>query len=90
MFLPNSRYYQQKVVNGVAADGRAVKAVSLRRLASPSGKPASVKGNDRLDILAQRQYADATRFWHIADGNSELQANKLVRVPGRVIQLPDK
>jgi len=90
VFLPNSRYYQQKVVDSVAADGRPVKAVSLRRLASPPGEPRSVKGNDRLDIMAQRQYDDATMFWHIADANTELRADELVRVPGRVIEAPDK
>ena len=90
MFLPNSRYYQLKTVEAVATDGRSVKALSLRPLPSPPAKPASVKGNDKLDIMAQRQYADGTMFWHIADANTELQANELVRVPGRIIQVPEK
>jgi hypothetical protein len=37
-----------------------------------------VKGTDRLDVMAQRQYSDGTRFWHIADANTELEASKLV------------
>ena len=90
MFLPNSRYYQQKVVDAIAAGGRLVKAVTLRRLASPAGDPAPVKGTDRLDIIAQRKYGDATMFWHVADANTALEAAELVRVPGRVIQVPDK
>jgi nucleoid-associated protein YgaU len=91
MFLRSSRYVDQKIVSAKARDGREVEAVTLRRLASPPG-PLSyeVRGHDTLDIMADRQYGDGTMFWHIADANTELQANELVRVPGRVVRVPDK
>jgi len=91
MFLQNSRYANQKTVTAKARDGREVDAVTLRRLASPRGPiPYEVRGYDKLDMMADRQYADGTMFWLIADANTELQANELVRVPGRVIQVPEK
>jgi hypothetical protein len=67
-----------------------VRVVKLRRLPYVPGKPAVVKGNDRLDVIAQRQYRDATRFWHVADANTELEANKLVSEAGETILVPDK
>jgi hypothetical protein len=88
MFLENSRYCRQPLVNGITRDGRMVKAISLRRLPPLTGDPTVVKGGDRLDILAQRQYNDPTWFWHIADANTELEANALVNPPLRVINLP--
>lgn len=71
-------------------DGRTVKAVALRRLPAVSGKAAVTKGNDRLDIIAQRKYGDPSRFWYITDANTELQANDLVRETGRSIRLPEQ
>lgn len=90
MFLESSRYYQLKTEDVVTKDRRTVKAVRLRRLPSVSGKPTTVQGNDRLDIIAQRQYNDPTRFWHIADANTELQANDLVEEVGRIINIPEQ
>ncbi|WP_035139292.1 hypothetical protein [Fischerella sp. PCC 9605] len=90
MFLETSRYFRQKVVDIVIKDGRTVKALTLRRLADVNGEPIVIKGNDRLDIIAQRQYQNPTMFWHIADANSELDANELVKQPLRVIKVPVK
>ena len=90
MFLESSRYYRLKTVDIKTKDGRVVKAVMLRRLPAVSGKPTIVKGNDRLDIMAQRQYNEPTMFWHIADANTELQANDLVKKTGRVINIPEQ
>jgi hypothetical protein len=88
MFLESSRYFNQKLVDAVSRDGRSVKAVSLRRLPPAIGDARIVKGNDRLDIMAQRQYENPTWFWHIADANTELEANQLVKQPLRVINVP--
>jgi phage tail protein X len=88
MFLETSRYYQQPLVEGLARDGRRVQALSLRRLPPLSGEAVVVKGGDRLDILCQRQYSDSTRFWHIADANTELEANTPVAQPARTIIVP--
>jgi hypothetical protein len=91
MFLPNSRYANQKTVTAEARDGRAVEAVTLRRLTHPGTAVAyEVRGYDKLDVMADRQYGDGTMFWLIADANTELQAGELVRVAGRVIMVPEK
>ena len=90
MFLENSRYYQQPLVDALSRNGKPVKALSLRRLPPARGSPHTVKGNDRLDIIAQRQYNDPTWFWHIADANTELEANHLVRETLRVIIVPQQ
>ncbi len=78
MFLENSRYYKVDTVQTTAAGGVAVTALKLRPLAAPSGEAYTVKDNDQLDVLSQQQYADGTKFWHIADSNTALQANDLV------------
>ncbi len=85
MFLKTSRYYKLKVV-----EVGKVKAVKLRRLPGTEGVAAAVRGNDRLDIMAYKLYKDPARFWHIADANSELEANELVAETGRVIEIPEK
>jgi hypothetical protein len=88
MFLKNSRYYGLDTVAAKDRGGREVSAVKLRRLPPTSGEPVTVSEGDRLDILAERRYRDATRYWHIGDANTELEANELVRSPGRTIQVP--
>ncbi len=90
MFLENSRYYKLETVEVVLKDGRTVNAVKLRRLPEITGNPTLVKANDRLDIMAQRQYNDPTRFWHIADANTELEANDLTAETGRIINVPER
>jgi len=65
--------------------------VTLRRPLEPPGVlPHTVLGHDKLDMMADRQYGNGTMFWYIADANTELQANELVRVPGRVIRVPEQ
>lgn len=78
MFIEGSRYFDVQIVETKTERGRTVTAIKLRRLPFPPGAPTIVKGTDRLDVMAQRQYSDGTRFWHIADANTELEANKLV------------
>ncbi|MGH7901617.1 MAG: hypothetical protein ACRENZ_07755 [Thermodesulfobacteriota bacterium] len=89
MFLESSRYFKIKAVDVVTKDGRTVKVVTLRRLPVITGKPTVIKANDRLDIISQRQYNDPTMFWHIADANSELEANNLVKKTVRIISVPE-
>lgn len=79
MFLENSRYFSVKALEAEDNKGRKVTAIVLRRLPYAAGTQVAVKGNDRLDVMAQNKYADATKFWHIADANTELEANKLVQ-----------
>ncbi len=90
MFLDSSRYARVRTVEAKTADGRTVKAVALRRLPRTSGTPVVIKENDQLDIMAQRRYDNPTLFWHIADANTELQANDLVQDAGRTITVPEQ
>lgn len=98
MFLPNSRYFNQHTMNVKLKNGRTAAALQPRVLPSPSGIATALKRNDRLDIIALRQYQDGTRFWHIADANTLTDATLLTEPPGAntdmppmpVIQVPQK
>ena len=90
MFLSNSRYLNTPTVTATGADGHEVTAVALRVLPTTTGAPTVVKSGDQLDVMAHRQTGDGTRFWHIADANSELEANALVTRDGRVIAVPER
>lgn len=79
MFDANSRYAQCPVVEVETIKGEKVNAVKLRHLPYAPGNLTEIKGTDRLDIMAHRKYADSTKFWHIADANTELAANDLVQ-----------
>jgi hypothetical protein len=88
MFLETSRYAKLKTATAKLPNGRTVDVVTLRRLPYVAGTPTAMKDNDRLDIIAQRRYKDATRFWHVADANTELRAGDLIRT-ARVINVPE-
>ena len=79
MFDANSRYAKIPIVEVETATGKKANAVKLRRLPYTPGNLTEVKGTDRLDIMAHRKSKDGTKFWHIADANTELEANALVK-----------
>jgi hypothetical protein len=79
MFSKSSRYQGIKHVEAFTSDGRKVSAVFLRRILLIEGELVSAKGNDRLDILSSDKYGDSTMFWHIADANTELYANDILK-----------
>jgi nucleoid-associated protein YgaU len=90
LFLDSSRYRDVRKTQAVTKDGRVVNVVALRRLPQVESEPAVVRGGDRLDLMAESLYDDGTRFWRIADANSELQANDLVKLAGREIEVPKR
>ncbi|MGH8109144.1 MAG: hypothetical protein ACREO1_10580 [Arenimonas sp.] len=90
MFLKNSRYYNTPTVVTVDANNREVKALTLRWLPITSGERTQVHDHDQLDVMSHRRNQDGTKFWHIADANSDLEANNLVAVSGRHINVPEK
>jgi len=90
MFLESSRYYKQNIVDTITKDGRYVNVLKLRFLPVTAGKQKTVEGNDRLDIISLRQYSDSTKFWHIADANTELDSSDLLKEIGRKIKVPEK
>ncbi|PWV61199.1 hypothetical protein [Plasticicumulans acidivorans] len=91
MFLDASRYAKVMQETVTLADGRVVSALRLRPLPPSAGTAHAVQDNDRLDLLAQAGYADGTRFWHIADANSALDAaRELCAETGATLTLPDE
>jgi hypothetical protein len=89
MFTRDSRYHTTPTVV-VTSGGREVAAVKLRALPGTAGAPLTVAGADRLDVIAERSYRDGTRFWHIADANTELDAADLLTPVGRVVLVPER
>lgn len=89
MFLESSRYSGQKTADVALSGGRRAKVLKLRRLPSAKGTSTVVKGSDRMDIMAMRKYGDPTRFWRIADANTELDASRLTEKAGRTIRVPE-
>ena len=88
MFLPNSRYAKVATATTRLATVEEVLALKLRKLTPVSGEPFSVRSGDRLDVIAQQRYADATQFWHIADANTALDSRTLVSEPGDTVIVP--
>jgi hypothetical protein len=79
MFTDNSRYKNLPLAEAETKDGKKVSVVVLRRLPFVGGNLTEVRPLDRLDITAFRKYEDGTKFWHIADANTELEANDLIQ-----------
>lgn len=90
MFNKNSRYFGLDTVIGKDRQGRKVTAIKLRRLPETNGDPSVVTDETQLDVTSERKYRDATRFWKIADANSDLEANELVQTTGRTIKIPKR
>jgi hypothetical protein len=88
MFLANSRYSKVATVTTKLATGEEVQALKLRKLTPVSGEPRTVNSGDRLDLVAQQSYADATLFWHVADANTSLDSRTLVAEPGDTVLVP--
>ncbi|SPF40918.1 conserved hypothetical protein [Syntrophobacter sp. SbD1] len=77
MFLNTSRYANTPRLQLTLADCTQVTAVQLRTVPVTPGDPTPITANDRLDVMAERLYGDATRYWHIADANTVLDSNHL-------------
>ena len=88
MFLKNSRYFGLATVTANNRAGAEVAAVKLRLLPATAGDPVSVRAHDQLDAMSEQRYGDATRYWHIADANTELEAGTLLQVVGRTVLVP--
>ena len=77
MFLSNSRYAKTPQISLTLPDGTQITAVKLRATPLTPGDVTPLNSNDRLDVMAERLYEDPTRFWHIADANTELDSRLL-------------
>ena len=88
MFLANSRYAKVASVESTTPTGGKVTALKLRRLTLVTGEAQAVMAGDRLDLIAQARYGDATQFWHVADANTALDSRTLVEQPGDTLDVP--
>lgn len=88
MFLANSRYTKVATVATTTSTGEKVIALKLRRLTPVSGEPQLAVSGDRLDLIAQARFGDATWFWHVADANTALDGRTLVEQPGDTLDVP--
>ena len=88
MFLDNSRYARVETIEAKTESGGTVVALKLRRLPPVAGDPHTVQSGERLDVIADAQYGDATRFWHIADVNTAVDSRTLTETVGESILVP--
>ncbi|MHA2426054.1 MAG: hypothetical protein ACXAEF_14785 [Candidatus Thorarchaeota archaeon] len=88
-FSPNSRYFGLRVVRTHDKSGREVSAISLRKIPLTLGKKKRIEGSSRLDIIAHETYRDSTKWWHIADANTALDAIKLICEEYQILEVPD-
>lgn len=88
MFLKQSRYANTATISTTDSSGRPVQALKLRILPNTVGAVSIVDSGMQLDVMSKRQYKDGSRFWHIADANTELEANGLVQIAGELIRIP--
>ncbi len=88
MFLKNSRYFGLPTVTAPDRSGAPVVAVKLRPLPSTPGNEVTVRSHDQLDAMSEQRYGDATRYWHIADANTELEAASVLAPTGRTANIP--
>jgi hypothetical protein len=88
MFLEHSRYAKVATVDTTTASGEKTVALKLRKLTPATGEPYVAQTGDRLDLIADAKYADATQFWHVADANTALDGRTLVEDVGATIAVP--
>jgi hypothetical protein len=88
MFLDNSRYAKVATVETTGPAGETTVALKRRRLTPATGEPYVVQSGDRLDLVADARYGDATQFWHVADANTALDGRTLVATVGDTILVP--
>jgi nucleoid-associated protein YgaU len=89
MFLKNSRYFGLPTVTAADRAGAPVAAVKLRSLPPTAGDQVTVRAHEQLDAMSEQRYNDATRYWHIADANTELEAASTLLPVGRSTNVPN-
>lgn len=72
MFSKGSRYRNVSESVFLTAAGERIRSKALRLIpALESNVLHTVKGGDRLDLLAYKYYGDTTKWWQISDANPE-------------------
>ena len=92
MFDPTSRYHRIEDATYETSDGR--RFVYKRRRFLPIGESmpilgeATVRSDDRLDLIAARAYSQPELFWRIADANDAIDPFELTEELGRRLRVP--
>lgn len=72
MFTKGSRYRNLSELVFLTAEGERVRGKVLRLIPErESNVMHTVKGGDRLDLLAYKYYRDTSKWWQISDANPE-------------------
>jgi len=79
IYTESSRYYEKETVTFQTKSGKNVTALKLRQIFKTSGKLVVVEDSFRLDMLSQQYYDNPTKFWYIADSNTALDSNELIK-----------
>ncbi len=89
MFFKGSRYEKVADYKFRRHDGSEVLLKKKRKMSQPeSHRIHTVQEGQRTDVLAHRYYRDPLKFWKLADGNSEMNPEDLLQVPGGQILIP--
>jgi hypothetical protein len=88
---PESRYHGIDIAEITLPDGRTVKYLRRRFVASPEEfallAEHTVVEKDRLDHLGAKYLGDALQAWRIADGNGVLRPGQLTEEVGATIRI---
>lgn len=89
MFFKESRYEKVKDYKFRRIDGTEVLLKKKRKIPEPQSRVIhTVQEGERTDLLARRYYRDPLKFWKLADGNSEMKPEDLLKTPGAKILVP--
>jgi len=93
MIFKGSRYEKlaRSASTVTTADGQQHRALSIRFIPPTPATFRHVVGqNERLDLLAFHFYRDAEKFWLIADANTAMDPEDLLRVGASILIPPDR
>lgn len=92
-FPTDSRYYASGTLQYTDASGNSVTYLARRFVPQP-GAPNyatiarhTVKGEDRLDLLAAKYLGNPLMFWLLCDANGAVRPDELLDTPGTVLNI---
>ena len=89
MFFSESRYLKVKEYAVKDPQGREVKVKRARPTLNLAGSfQYTVKGGDRLDLLAYKFYRSPRKWWLICDANHGLMYPDELLKPGQILIIP--
>jgi hypothetical protein len=91
LFPANSRYHGLAVAKLTRPDGQDVVFLRRRFLPSPERfstvRDYAVRQEDRLDLIAARDFGDPELFWRLCDANGALRPEELLEELGRRLRI---